>query len=167
VFDDDRYLAYRLGEGEWNYANVMGHLGQEYGLGMYDDWHSMHRFIAWSGPMADDNDELEEDHVSPLQAVGALENLTLGPLTLLSPADAGCYIERYASTFHGGDYPLLLRITRQGKARPRYPVTAYIGLMELLIREVDRAEGRVASVDTALETPAGRLQLRYPATGEE
>jgi hypothetical protein len=81
----DRYLGVQLGDGPWLYANVMGQAGEDPGLSLFDSWLRLCRFFHNE---ASPFELMESASASPqLDAAGALEGVTLFPLTTLLPED--------------------------------------------------------------------------------
>jgi hypothetical protein len=232
-FDRNKYIGFRVGNGAWQYAQVLGHDGQEFGLGLFDGWLDLCRFMwrdisefeDWEAhddasllfgeaeggdpmgrdglegvagddelfdddPFDDDDldDDLDEvdpddeeldgeyedeeeqagtDYGAVFDAVDALESITLGPLPVLPPMDAACYVERGVQPLKDGDYPLIVRATKAGRERPGRELSVYSGLLRLLAERARRAPGRVSSITAELPLHQGLLQVRYPSRGDE
>lgn len=158
-YSAEQNIAFRLGDGDWRYANVMGQEGQEFGLSLFDSWAQLYGF-------------LHEPHASPgdMSAPGSLvtavENLGLSPLWLLAPEDAAYYLDNGAPEYDGL-YPVLIRMTPDGAERPSLPLAAYTALLRLLVESLDPGGGAVPAIQDQLMTAHGPLQVRYPATGQE
>jgi hypothetical protein len=159
-FPGDRFLAFRVGDGPWRYANVMGQAGQEYGLAVYAGWHEANAFVEDPG---DDEDSAADR----LAAIGWLEGLSLTELAALSPLDAGRYLMADIEPDLAGTVPAWLRFEPDGPARPEYGPGVYAVLIDLLADHARRAKHRVRRIDATNDTPAGLMRVVYPATGEE
>lgn len=159
-FPSDRFLAFRVGDGPWRYANVMGQAGQEFGLAVYAGWREANAYLEDPG---DDEDDVAER----LAANGWLEGLSLTELGALSPLDAARYLMDDIEPDLDGQVPAWLRFEPDGPARPEHGPGVYAVLIDLLAEEARRARSRVRRIDVIASTPAGRMRVVYPATGEE
>lgn len=159
-FESDRFIAYRVGEGPWRCASVMGQAGEEFGLGVFRSHLDAVAFHAAPGA----------DRVSAaqrLRAIGWFESLSLCELETLSPLDARRYLEARTIPSLGAAVPGWLRFEPDGPAVPEQTPGVYAALLALLTDAAQRAKGLVEPFAVTRETPAGPLQVVYPATGEE
>lgn len=157
----DRYLAARLDDGPWVYASVMGQNEEEHGLSLFEDWLSVCRFLSNVPPSgAPAHDALGE--------VGAVDGLTLYPLAMLHEADAA-RLQATGPPVFRGEYPVATRFTaRAGIGPSAWPVELYTALATALPDVIARRKAAtITSIKAEVETPQGRLALRYPATGTE
>jgi len=159
-FPSDRYLAFRVGDGPWRYANVMGQAAEEYGLAVFAGWREAHVFER-------DAPEGEDSGAVRLEAIGSLESLSLTPLAALSPLDAGCYLVADYEPDVDTTVPAWLRFEPDGPARPEQGPGVYAVLIALLAEHASRTRHRVRRIDATADTPAGPLRVVYPATGDE
>ena len=159
-FPSDRYLAFRVGNGPWRYANVMGQAGEEYGLVVFAGWREAHAV----GP---DDPADEASGAVRLESVGSLESLSLTPLAALSPLDAGRYLLADLEPDPDGTVPAWLRFQADGLARPEQGPGVYAALIALVAEHAQRTKHRVRRIDATADTPAGPLRVLYPATGSE
>jgi len=155
-FAADRPLAFRVGSGPWRYASLMGHGGEEFGLAM---------MASWAGFQAFSGGELEADE--RLREAGAFESVSLSPLGSVSALDAPLYLAHGAGSYADDAVPVFLRHESGALATPSLPLSAYAALLELLAERARRVRTQVRKIDATVDTPAGPLRVRYPATGGE
>ncbi|MFN2323710.1 MAG: hypothetical protein ABR510_12220 [Trueperaceae bacterium] len=155
-FAADRPLAFRVGSGPWRYATLMGHGGEEFGLAMMESWDG---FQAFSGGDLDADQRFD--------VAGAFESVSLSPLGSVSPLDTPLYLAHGLGSYADDEVPMFLRHERGGLAAPSLPLSAYGALLELLAQRARRVHTRVRRIDATVDTPAGPLRVRYPATGGE
>jgi hypothetical protein len=158
-FSSDRFVAFRVGDGPWRYANVMGQADREYGLVVFEVWPEPS--IIGRGVRGGDSGAAQR-----LSAVGSVESLSLTPIGALSPLDAGCYLAAGVKP-RRGSVAALLRFEGDGIARPEHGPGVYAVLIEVLAEQAQRSKQRVRRIDVLASTPAGRLRVHYPATGDE
>ena len=159
-FRNDRYLAFRVGDGPWRYAHVMGQAAEEYGLAVYAGWREAHVFER-------DAPEGEDSATVRLAAIGSLESLSLTPLAALSPLDAGCYLVADYEPDVDAAVPAWLRFEPDGPAHPEHGPDVYAVLISLLAEHASRTRHHVRRIEATADTPAGPLRVVYPATGDE
>jgi len=159
-FESDRFLAFRVGDGPWRYANVMGQAGQEFGVAVYAGWREANAYV-------EDPGEDEDSAAERLAAIGWLEGLSLTELAALSPLDAARYLMADIEPDLAGQVPAWLRFEPDGPARPEHGPGVYAVLIDLLAEHAQRTKHRVRRIDAIASTPAGRMRVVYPATGEE
>ena len=156
----DRYVALRLDDGPWLYANVMGQAGEQPGLALFSDWLALCRFVYAAPPLVDQG-------LEALEEVGPAEGLTLYPLGMLAEADAE-RLRALGPPVHDGGYPVAARFTPGGAAPSGWPPEIYTALLRALPEVVaKRRAATITSVKANVDTPEGRLSLRYPAKGTE
>ncbi|MDT7855705.1 hypothetical protein RQM47_03535 [Rubrivirga sp. S365] len=156
----DRYLALRLDDGPWLYANVMGQAGEQPGLALFSDWLALCRFVYAAPP-------LEGQGLEALDEVGPAEGLTLYPAAMLAEADAERLRALGPPVWDGG-YPVAARFTPGGAAPSGWPPEIYAALLRALPEVVaKRRAATITSIKAGIDTPEGRLTLRYPANGTE
>ena len=159
-FHPDRFIAFRLADGPWRYAQVLGQAGQEYGVAVYAGWDEAQAFM-------EDPGEDEASAVERLAAIGGFEGLSLTSIAALSPLDGGCYVVSDMEPDAYGTVPAWLRFEADGPALPEHGPGVYAVLIALVADHARRAQRRVRRIDTTVDTPAGPLRVVYPATGEE
>ena len=121
-FDGDRFLAYRVGEGPWRYAQVMGQAATEYGLAAYPGWDEAQAFV-------EDPGEDEASAAERLAAIGWLEGLSLTAIDALSPLDAGRYLMSGMDPDVEGTVPAWFRFEADGPALPEHGPGVYAALL--------------------------------------
>ncbi len=159
-FRADRFVAFRVGDGPWRYANVMGQAGEEFGVAVYAGWREANAYVEDPG----------EDGASAaerLASIGWLEGLSLADLATLSPLDAGRYLDAGMEPDLDGEVPAWLRFEPDGPALPEHGPGVVSVLIAVLTEEARNATRRVRRIDVTHQTPAGRMRVVYPATGEE
>ncbi|MFU8889598.1 MAG: hypothetical protein ACNA8N_13470 [Trueperaceae bacterium] len=159
-FESDRFLAFRVGDGPWRYANVMGQAGQEYGIAVYPGWHEANAYV-------EDPGETEDPAEERLAAIGWLEGLSLTEFAALSPLDGGRYLESGMDPDPDGEVPAWLRFEPDGPGVPEHGPGVVAVLIDLLAEHARRAKHRVRRFDVIASTPAGRMRVVYPAVGED
>ncbi len=159
-FDSDRFLAYRVGDGPWRYAQVMGQAATEYGVAVYPGWDEAQAFV-------EDRGEDGEPAAERLAEIGWLEGLSLTAVDALSPLDAGRYLVSDMEPDVDGTVPAWLRFGADGPGLPEHGPGVYAVLVALLADHARRARKLVRRIDATADTPAGPLRVVYPATGEE
>lgn len=165
-FPSDGYVAFRIGDGPWRYANVMGQGGEEFGLAVFASWHAAN--LAGQGATVDlDAPDDQDDDAMRLEAIGSFEGLSLAPLAALSPLDAGRYLVADYEPDVDATVPAWLRFEAGGAARPEHEPGVYAALISLLAEHAGRTRHHVRRIDAAVDTPAGTMRVRYPATGDE
>lgn len=159
-FRADRFLAYRVGDGPWRYAQVMGQAAQEYGLAVYPGWDEAQAFV-------EDRGEDEDSAAERLAEVGWLEGLSLTAIGGLSPLDAGRYLISGMEPDLDDSIPAWLRFEADGPGLPEHGPGVYAVLVALLADHARRARSQVRRIDATAATPEGPLRVVYPATGAE
>ena len=159
-FCSDQYVAFRVGDGPWRYAHVMGEAGEEFGLAVFAGWREAHAF-------GQDTREGPDAVAARLEAIGALEGLSLNPFAALSPLDAGRYLVAEVGPDAEGVVPAWVRLEPDGPALPEQGPGVYAVLIALLAEHAQRTRHQVRRIDTTADTPAGPLRVLYPATGAE
>ena len=171
VIDGYKFVAFRLDDGPWRYANVMGQAEGEYGLAVFRDWLEVCKTANNPETLTD----MVEAASSPepnlpksLLATGGAEGLSLSPLEALAPEDAA-YLEKLKiKASWRQQYAAVYRYTPYGLETPQLDLPLYTGLMSALSERAREVRGNlISSLKTALDTPKGRLSIRYPARGDE
>ena len=155
-FAPDRPLAFRVGTGPWHYASLMGHGGEEFGLMMVP---------TWAGFQAFREGDLDPDE--RMDAAGSVESVSLSPLGTVSPLDAPLYLAHGSGSLADDMVPVFLRHEAGALGPPSQPLAVYGALLEFLAQRARRVRTRVRRIDATVDTPAGPLRVRYPATGGE
>jgi hypothetical protein len=159
-FPSDGYVAFRVGDGPWRYATLMGHAAEEYGLAVFPGWREAGTVVRG----AEDGHDAAEVRI---EAIGSVESLSLVPVAAISPLDAGRYLEAGLEPDPDGRVAAWLRFEADGPARPEQGPGVYAVLIELLAEHAQRTRHRVRRIDAIASTPAGRLRVLFPATGDE
>lgn len=159
-FRNDRFLAFRVADGPWRYANLMGLAGEEFGIAVYPGWREANAFGQDPGDDA-------ESSTDRLASIGWLEGLNLTDLAHLSPLDAGRYLDAGMEPDPNGEVPAWLRFEPDGPALPEHGPSVVAVLIAVLAEHARDAARRVRRIDVTHETPAGPMRIVYPATGEE
>lgn len=167
VFEGDTFLAFHLHGGPWRYASVMGQLGEEFGLSLVESWAGAQALLDQDAPMIPGAENGGSSSETTLAAVGPIESISLAPLSYLAPADAAHYVERDVEPYFYDEYPVVFRFTDEGQVRPRLELSAYTALLESIACRARRARTRVRAFRDEVETSAGGISLRFPATGDE
>jgi hypothetical protein len=169
VLPGHRFLAFRIGQGDWHYASVMGEGGEEFGLATFRDWLTVCRFTTNAAlpyfdlPFAEDAGE-----PPALIAAGESEALSLCELDAASANDAELIAQLHVRPVWQGLYPLVLRFSLEGQLEPRFSPAVYGGLLQVLAERSERARGsRISSIKASVDTPDGLLEVRYPSRGDE
>ncbi len=162
----DRYIAFRVGEGLWFYANVMGQIEEEPGLSLFDSWLRLCRFIHNEPTFFDL--AMGMSQTAQLEAAGALEGITLFPLSTLLPEDAAFLHTLGIAPIDGNLYPLPVRYTPEGLSRVSFPLPFLTALMEALVAVVaSRRAQQITSIKQTVEAAGLTVMLRYPARADE
>lgn len=165
-FDGTKYLAFRVGDAPWRYANIMGQAGAEMGLSIFDDWLQLCRFIH-NQPFFS-LELTREEQLRPLRAAGALEGVTLAPLHALHPEDAHLVLRLGVQPLHEGEYPIPHRYVPDAMERPQLPLAHYRALMEALADALAaRRSGEVSTLRRTLSVDGEEVRLVYPANARE
>lgn len=165
-FEGDTYVAFRLGDGPWGYFSVMGQMGEEYGISVFEDWLHLCRFIhnqptPWDYAMG-----LGQEKV--FRAAGAMESLALEPGPMLHPEDADYFRQLGIKPIWKGMYATARRFTLEGMEPPRLSLFAYQALMEALVEVLARRRARtITSIKQTVTVGETPVTLRYPAKGTE
>lgn len=161
-FDGTRYLGYRIGNGPWQYASVMGQAGEEPGLSIFDDWLQLCRFVYNQPELAPTHHR--DDQLWPLRAAGALEGVTIAPLHFLHPEDADRILRLKIRPLLGREYPLPHRYVAGGLERPHLALPHYRILMSALLEALaPRRTGEVTSLRRTIHVDETTVRLVYPA----
>jgi hypothetical protein len=155
-FAPDRPLAFRVGNGAWRYASLMGHGGDEFGVAIFPSW------IAYEA--LTDPDVPDEERLS---AAGALEGVSLTPIGAISPLDARIYLDVFGVRHAEDAVPHFARHEPDGFGAADHGPSVYAALLTLLAQRAERVTTRVRRIDTTVDTPEGPMRVRYPATGAE
>jgi hypothetical protein len=171
VIDGSKFLAFRLGEGPWHYANVMGQAGEEFGLAMFGDWLEVCRALNNPETLMEVFENLSlgaEAQPKSFLATGGAESMSLSPLQALAPEDAAFLKQLKIKPGWRKQYAAVHRYTPQGMEAPMFSPSAYTGLMTILAERARKVRGnQVNSIKATTLTPQGALELRYPAKGDE
>jgi hypothetical protein len=171
VFAADRFLAFRLDEGPWRYTTVMGQAGEQFGLAMFEGWLEVCRtvnnpesFMDILQAAASGTESLPKS----LLASGGAESMTLSPFEAMAPEDADFLNRLKVKASWRKEFAAVHRYTPAGMERPRFEPALYTGLMKVIAERAQKVRGsRVTSLKASVETPAGKLEVRYPAKGDE
>ena len=164
-FAPNKYLGFRIDDGPWTYANVMGQMGEEFGLALFDDWLSLCRFVHERPAFAA---FLGGNEGGRLEAAGATESVSLAEIQALHPEDALHLQAHGLKPDRQGRYPTILRITPQGFEPPRLPLDVYTALLNALTQVLTkRTAPQITSVKQRITTGRVAIDLRYPARGDE
>jgi len=111
----------------------------------------------------------EPPSLSPFEAAGAAEAMTLDPLTLLHPTDAVRVQDLGIEPLRDGLYPLPSRYdAREGLVAPHFSLAAYRALMKAILIALERRRATpVTSIKTTLDVDEYQVTLRYPSDGTE
>lgn len=145
----DRYVGVRLGTGPWFYVNVMGQMEEDPGLSLFDSWLRLCRFIHNEPSPFDLMEGASE--TAQLEAAGALEGVTLFPLSTLLPED-GMHLRAL------GIEPILAALV------PTPPLDPASLLSALLSEGISLPEGRSleALFGAAAEAAGAEPEDQYP-----
>jgi tetratricopeptide (TPR) repeat protein len=164
--EGDTFLAFRLEDGPWHYASVIGQQGEEFGLSLFERWATVASIIEDAGVA--NHEDLVGGVVDGTERPDgdAMESISLAPLAYLAPVDAACYVEREIEPYFEDEYPIIIRYTSDGQDRPQLDLAVYTALLEAVAERARSARIRVQAFEEAIETEAGVLHLRFPATGD-
>ncbi|MBI4279162.1 MAG: hypothetical protein HY660_11965 [Armatimonadetes bacterium] len=167
-FAADTYVAMRVNDGPWAFLNVMGHNEQEPGIVFFADWLAVCRFVA--------NLDLEATLGLPgnpdrlVAAAAGLEAMTLCPLYALHPEDADLVLRLGCRPVRDALYPLPHRYEAEPfvPLPPRFPLATYTLALESIVKVLAGQPGRrIRKVEVAYDLRGTRVELRYPARGDE
>lgn len=166
AIDAGKYIAMRLEGRPWRYISIMGAEGEEFGFTVYDSWVDACR-LAYLHMGSGDPDAPDEG-MNPLDAVEALESISLLDLDMAAPGDVEVINRlRIRSTWRG-QHALVQRYGPFGMETPVNSLEEYTAMMQVLTQRVNRTRGgRVTSISTQVETDFGQLDILYPAKGTE
>ena len=163
----NKYLAFRLDEEPWRYLNLMGQMDEEPGLAYFPEWLEVCELV-YNQPSPFDLMLADEDDI--FAYLGNREALTLVPLTSLHPDDEAAIttLKNHRRYRVDGEYPLPLRIGSAGVRAPTLSLEVYTLLLTGIDQVLSKRRAEViSSVKTTLELDGHRLELRYPAKGDE
>lgn len=171
-FEGHKYLGVQFDDGPWHYANVMGQEEEAPGLSLFDDWLHLCRFHNnQPSGLQDLFSELmgEPLSLSPLEAAGAAEAMTLDTLPILHPADAARVQALGIEPLRDDEYPLPYRYDAEGGlVAPHFALADYHVLMRAILIALERRRATpVTSIKTMLDIDERAVTLRYPADGTE
>lgn len=171
VIDGTRFLAFRLGEGAWHYANVMGQAGEAFGLAMFGDWLEVCRALNNPETLMEVFENLSlgaEAQPKSFLATGRAESMSLNPLQALAPEDAAFLKQLKVKPSWRKQYAAVHRYTPEGTETPTFGPSAYTGLMTILAERTQKVRGdQINSIKAKTLTPQGEMEVRYPAKGDE
>ena len=171
AIDGTKFLAFRVGEGPWHYANVMGQAGEEFGLAMFGDWLEVCRALNNPETLMEVFENMSlgtQAQPKSFLATGQAESMSLSPLQALAPEDAAFLKQLKIKPSWRKQYAAVHRYTPQGTEVPTFDPSAYIGLMIILAERAQKVRGNpVSSIKAKTVTPRGELEVRYPAKGDE
>ncbi len=171
VIDGYKFIAFRLDDGPWRYANVMGQAEEEYGLAVFRNWLEVCKTTNNPETIMDmlEAASSPEPHVpKSLLATGGAEGLSLSPLDALAPEDAAYLNKLKVKASWRRHYATVHRYTPYGLETPQLDLSLYTGLMSVLSERARKIRGNaITSLKTTLKTPKGQLSVRYPAKGDE
>lgn len=170
VFDGTKFLAFRIDEGPWRYANVMGQAEETYGIATFRDWLEVCKATNNPETMMDMLEALSGGERLPksLLATGGAESLSLSSLDTLAPEDVVLLERLKIKPSWRKDYAAVQRFTPYGMETPLTDITLYTGLMTVLTERSRKVRGnQVTSLKATLDTPQGQMTIRYPAKGDE
>ncbi len=167
-----RYLAFQIIKdgtaGEWHYANLMGQMGEEFGLAIFENWLEICKLESnIPSPMAMMSMMLDgEDYLPKTKR----EAISLTELDFLHPddEDAVLELENHINYRFREDYPLPMSIGMGGIEAPEFSLENYTYLMQA-IHEVfsKRKADVIKSIKKTVELEDCTVNLRLPAKGNE
>lgn len=171
VIDGTKFLAFRLGEGPWHYANVMGQAGEEFGLALFGDWLEVCRALNNPETLMEVFENLSlgmEAQPTSFLATGQAEGMSLSPLQALAPEDAAFLKQLKIKPSWREQYAAVHRYTPQGTEAPTFDPSVYTGLMTILAERAQKVRGhQISSIKVKSSTARGELEVRYPTKGDE
>lgn len=171
VVDGHKFLTFRLGDGPWRYANVMGQAEEEYGLAVFKDWLEVCKATNNPETLMDVFESLGSGQPplpKSLLATGGAESISLNPLDTLASEDAAFLKNLKIKPIWRNHYATVHRYTPYGLETPQLDISLYTGLMAVLTERALRVRGdRITSLKASFDTPKGTLTVRYPAKGDE
>jgi hypothetical protein len=159
----NRFVAFKLDDEPWRYCSVMGHMGEEFGLAMFKDWLEVCKFVhnqptpfeLMTGSGA----------TRQIDAVGSVESLSMQEIGFLNAEDI-LYLQGLG--FDDTEYPLPLRMNLEGPMSPFFDLRTYQYLLEGLNKVLGtRRASQISTIKKTFEMDNHRLELRYPAKGDE
>lgn len=169
-FAPQKFLAFKLDDGAWHYANVMGQEGQEFGLAMFRDWLQVCRFIHnLPSPF---EMMTGQGSLKQLKAAGGAESFSLSEVFAYHPEDIRYMQALKIKPEAGGLYPTVARFgvvaNKPELQDPEFSLMDYTLLLQAIAEVLTKRQTKtLSSVKTTLELNGHRLELRYPAKGEE
>ncbi len=167
-FSAMRFVAFRFDDDqEWAYLSLTGHLGEEYGFAVFEDWLQV-CLVAHNPPSYSEYAPDEARH-RPLYASGGLEQLTLEPVELLNPEDGHLLRSLEAKPVYAGQFPVARRfVPGPQQEDPFLGLEEYGVLMEALTRILkSRRTSRIVRFSQHAQVGALGVELRFPASGVE
>ena len=167
-----RYLAFQIikdGEvGEWHYANLMGQMGEEFGLAIFESWLEICKLESnIPSPMAMMSMMMDgEDYIPKTKR----EAISLTELEFLHPddEDAVLDLDNHKEYSFNEDYPLPMSLGMGGVEAPEFSLENYTYLLKA-IHEVfsKRKADVIKSIKKTVELENCTVNLHYPAKGNE
>ena len=167
-----RYLAFQIikdGEaGEWHYANLMGQMGEEFGLAIFENWLEICKLESnIPSPMAMMSMMMDgEDYIPKTKR----EAISLTELEFLHPddEDAVLDLDNHKEYSFNEDYPLPMSLGMGGVEAPEFSLENYTYLLKA-IHEVfsKRKADVIKSIKKTVELEDCTVNLRLPAKGNE
>jgi hypothetical protein len=176
--EGDRFLGFRIDDGDWHYASVMGQMEASPGLSLFEDWPTLCRFFHTShthrqnelaAQLGDLMDQLTGTRrLSALEAAGAMEGVTLDAREEVHPDDIVFLDDLGIEPLPDG-YPSRMRMDAEdGPVAPRFSLATYGLVMRGVVTALERRRATpVTSIKTTLDIDGHDVELRYPADGQE
>ncbi len=177
----DSCIAFKLPNADWQYATVMGHVGESFGLAMFPSWLGFCQFIHNQGgvsPMGLDLENLgsEEDIFSMLAAQfmnpmanlerqGGMESFNACEMMEIPPRDMARLQKLGIKPVFEGRFAFAQRFNEQGKlVQTSLSLLEYTILLEALTAGFKNSGSKL---DGGFNGAHGTVLIKYPSLGLE
>ncbi len=176
----DSCIAFKLPNADWQYATVMGHVGESFGLAMFPSWLGFCQFIynqRGAPPMGLDLENLgsEEDFFSALMArfnpmaslerQGGMESFNACEMMEIPPRDMARLQKLGIKPVFEGRYAFAQRFDEQGElVQTSLSMLEYTILLEALTAGFKNSGSKL---DGGFNGAHGTTLIKYPSLGLE
>lgn len=171
----DDCLAFRLANGSWQYATIMGHFNESFGMTMYQNWLGFCKILYnqnGASPQAFDEDFDFEDAISnfmnPLAALehqGGMESFNACEKFEIPVQDMQRLSKLGVKPVFQNRFPIAQRFDTEGNSvLPTLSITDYTMLLEGLVIGLTSQKNKKT---LKLDGQFGSVEIKYPSSGLE
>ncbi len=171
----DDCLAFRFSNGSWQYATVMGHFGESFGMTMYQNWLGFCKILfnqRGASPSAFDEgfdfENILSNFMNPLAALqrqGGMESFNASEKLEIQPQDMHRLTKLGIKPVFQNRFAFAQRFDTEGNSvLPTLSIAEYTMLLEGLVAGFATQK---AKKNPKLDGQFGGVQIKYPSSGLE